>query len=336
MTHYNIYGLGAALIDTELEVNDQQLADANIEKGMMTLIDAERRSDLLKIFDQSINAAKKASGGSAGNTIIAASYFGANCFFSSKVSSDENGALYQQDMRNAKVSLPSVTLEDGITGKCLVMITPDAERSMNTYLGISESFSERELDIDAISNSDILYLESYLVTSPTCKDAAIKARQAANRSNKKVAISFSDPGIISYFKEGVLEMMGDSVDIIFCNHEEALAFSNTDNLEEAKKILAECSAQSVITLGADGAIVIYKENEEIVETAIKGFNVKAIDTNGAGDMFAGAYLAAISQGKTVSEAGHFASYCASQVVSQYGPRLRPEQHQEILDAEQWK
>ncbi len=326
MKKYHVYGIGAALVDTEIEVKDDDLTKLNVEKGMMTLVDTERRQELINALEDHLIYSKRASGGSAGNTIIAASYFGAQTFFSGKVANDDNGKFYLNDMTNAGVSIPDIENEQGITGKCLILITPDAERSMNTYLGISEQLSERELDYQAISESEYLYIESYLVTGQSGKDTALKAIETAKNNQTKIALSFSDPGIVNYFKSDINDLIGNYADIIFCNKDEALAFTETTDINEAINAIRKITDHAVITLGAEGALVTNSEST----INIPGVKVDAVDTNGAGDMFAGAYLYGITHKMSPEQAGNFASKAAAKVVSQYGPRLKAEEHQTLL------
>lgn len=327
MHRYNIYGLGAALVDTEIEVNDEFLQQAAIEKGLMTLVDEARQAELLRLMESHLVGSKRSSGGSACNSIIAASYFGAKTFYSCKIANDDNGHFFQHDTKAAGVATPKIDLPEGTTGKCLVMITPDAERTMNTFLGISETLSESELDAEAISLSDYIYLEGYLVTSPTGKAAAIKARKIAEENNVKTSLSLSDPGMVQFFKDGLLEMIGDKVDLLFCNHDEALSWTEKDNIEDAAESMKTSARTFAITLGAEGSLIF--DGNDLIK--IPGASAKAIDTNGAGDMFAGAFLYAITNGYDYNSAAKLANFAAAKVVSQYGPRLKPEQH-EVLKA----
>jgi sugar/nucleoside kinase (ribokinase family) len=322
MKQYHVYGLGAALVDTEIEVTDDFLQTANIEKGLMTLVDETRQSELLELMKDHLVGSKRASGGSACNSIIAASYFGAKTFYSCKVANDDNGQFFNHDTQAAGVSIQTSDLPSGTTGKCLVMITPDAERTMNTFLGISETLDESQLDQDAIAQSEYLYLEGYLVTSPTGKSAAIKAREIAEQNNVKTSISLSDPGMVQFFGDGLKDMIGAQVDLLFCNKDEALSWTNTENIEKAAEAMKASAKTFAITLGKEGALVF--DGEQL--TTIAGESVTAIDTNGAGDMFAGAFLYAITAGKSFPDAAKLANKAAAQVVSQYGPRLKPEQH----------
>lgn len=328
MSQYHIYGIGAALVDTEIEVSDADLSNNQIDKGVMTLVDEARQYELMDMLSDHLVASKRASGGSAANTIIAASYFGANNFYSCKVANDENGDFYIQDMRDAGVNLPPNSKEnEGITGKCLVMITPDAERTMNTFLGISETVSPTELHIPAIEQAEYVYIEGYLVTSDTGRAAAIQLREQAEAKGVKTALSLSDPAMVQFFRDGLSEMIGNKVDLLFCNLDEALGFTQTDNIDDAIASLKNIANEFAITLGNKGAL-LYDGNAIITIDAIK---TKAIDTNGAGDMFAGAYLYGITHGYTREQAGKLASAAAAKVVSQYGPRLKPKQHKALMD-----
>ncbi len=327
MTSYNLYGVGAALVDTEIEASDQDLAQWQVDKGLMTLVDEARQQELMTLMSSHLVASKRASGGSCANSIIAASYFGASTFYSCKVADDDNGRFYLNDLKAAGVDYPAEReLQTGITGKCLVLITPDAERSMNTFLGISETVSAAELHSDAIAASEYAYIEGYLVTSETGRAAAIDLRQQAEQANVKTAISLSDPAMVQFFKEGLEEMIGEGVDLLFCNKDEALGFTGTDSIEAAAEALKQTAKTFAITLGAEGALIF--DGTDFFTTA--PYNVTAIDSNGAGDMFAGAFLFAITNGYSFQQASDLASKASSVVVSQYGPRLKPEQHADIL------
>lgn len=326
MPTYHVYGLGAALVDTEIEVNDDFLQQANIEKGLMTLVDESRQHELLDHLSEHLVASKRASGGSACNSIIAASYFGAKAFYSCKVAKDENGDFFKQDLKAAGVDTDNDAKHEGITGKCLVMITPDAERTMNTYLGISETLSPEDINERALKDSEWAYIEGYLVTSETGRAAAIKSREIAEQSGVKTALSLSDPGMVEYFRDGLSEMIGNGVDLLFCNKDEALGWTSTQTVEAAADAMKQHAKSFAITIGKDGAIVF--DGETL--THVEGASAKAIDTNGAGDMFAGAFLYALTHGQSYPEAARLANQAAARVVSQFGPRLRAEQHAELL------
>ncbi|WP_372780224.1 adenosine kinase [Litorivivens sp.] len=327
MSKYHIYGLGAALVDTEIDVTDDDLANMGIDKGLMTLVDRSRQEEIMQNLEGHLVHSKQASGGSACNSIIAASYFGASTFYSCKVADDALGEFYMNDLRAAGVDADySQKSAEGVTGTCLVMITPDAERSMNTYLGISETLSTAELNESALADAEYLYMEGYLVTSQTGRAAAIRAREVAEQHGVKTALSFSDPGMVEFFRDGLQEMLGKGVDMVFCNEEEALGWAQTRSLDAAIAALKQIAKTFAITLGAKGALVF--DGSELIEVGPRP--VKAVDTNGAGDMFAGAFLYAITSGKSFAEAGRLASVSAAEVVSHYGPRLPAAKHGELL------
>ncbi len=326
MKKYHVYGVGNALVDMEFEVEDDFFLQYGIEKGMMTLVDERRQHELMGHLDAF--EGKKASGGSAANTIIAVSYFGGRAFYSCKVADDELGDFYVSDLQAAGVDS---NVDDGrgqgITGKCLVMVTPDAERTMNTFLGITENFSVDELHRDAIEASEYLYMEGYLVTSDTGRRAAIEARMIAEQANVKTALTFSDPAMVQFFRDGLGEMIGERVDLLFCNEAEAKSWADTDDLNHAVEAMKQVADTFAITLGSKGALLF--DGKHHIE--ISPHDVKAVDSNGAGDMFAGAFLYGITHGHSFYEAGNIASLASAKVVSQFGPRLTAKDHKEILD-----
>jgi sugar/nucleoside kinase (ribokinase family) len=325
---FKVYGIGNALVDTEIQVQDQELNSMGVEKGLMTLVDEQRQHELTHHLRGHMVTAQRASGGSAANSMIATARFGGPTFYSCKVAGDDNGEFYLTDLQAAGVTHnPQKNRHTGITGRCLVLISPDAERSMNPYLGISETLSVSELVPDAIEQSEWLYIEGYLVTSDSCREAAVRSRQIAQQSGVKTALSFSDPGMVEFFRDGMQEILGeDGIDLLFCNEVEALTWCKTDSIEEAAASLKQVAKQFAITLGARGALLY--DGENFIEIA--ACPVKAVDTNGAGDMFAGAFLYAITHGHAFKPAGEFASLAAARVVSRFGPRLSASEHDSLL------
>ncbi len=318
MKKYKVYGVGAALVDTEIKVEDHELTQMQVEKGLMTLVDEPRQAELLGHLEGHLVKANHASGGSAGNSMIASAQFGGPTFMSCKVANDADGDIYLADLEAAGVDhCLNGEREIGTTGKCLVMISPDAERSMNTFLGISETLSVDQLDPQAIADSEYVYIEGYLVTSPTGRAAAIRTRELAEQEGVKTAVSFSDPGMVEFFRDGMAEIVGDGVDLVFCNEAEALGWGQTDQLEVAVERLKHVARSFVITRGAEGAITWDGQQRADVPP----HRVQAVDSNGAGDMFAGAFLYAITRGEDFPTAGRFASLAAGKIVANYGPRL---------------
>jgi sugar/nucleoside kinase (ribokinase family) len=322
---YDLYAIGNALVDMEYEVHDEFFNKHKIDKGLMTLVDEERQKYLLDALGTAPR--KQQCGGSAANTAIAAAQFGARSFYSCKVAKDPIGNFYFQDLLDNSVhsNLMHQDREDGTTGKCLVLITPDAERTMNTFLGITSSISKIQVDPDAIRSSTYMYMEGYLVASPTGREAAVHARKIAESAGVKTALTFSDVNMVRFFKEGLVEMIGEGVDLLFCNESEACAYTDSSDVIVAREKLKQIAKTFVITLGENGAIIF--DGETFID--IEPYAVKAVDSNGAGDMYAGAFLYAITHHHTYASAGKLASMAASQVVSQFGPRLKTEVALEI-------
>jgi sugar/nucleoside kinase (ribokinase family) len=328
MNRSGIYAIGAALVDTELQVDDKDLQFLEITKGVMTLVNEDRHHQLFTHFKDKLAGSERACGGSAANTLVAAHYFGSRTFFSCQVADDPFGKFYAENLLAAGISTQA--LEDavpGVTGKCLVMVTPDAERTMNTFLGISEQLSVTNVRPSAIQNRNYVYIEGYLVTSVTGKLAAMRVREYANEFGVKVAISLSDPALVTHFRRGLTEIMGAQVDIIFCNESEAMAFTEQDSLERAALALKKYCKTFAITRGSKPTWIFDGKENHLIDT----HPVKAVDTNGAGDMFAGAFLSELDQGKPYIEAGAFANRAAAVVVSQFGPRLTAEQYRQLKD-----
>lgn len=324
---YHVYGMGNALVDIVTEVSDEFFKEHSIEKGLMTLVDETRQHQLTNAIH--LPSSDRKCGGSAANTIIGAAQFGASCFYSCKVANDEMGDFYHDDLTSHKVStnLSPGAHEEGITGKCLVMTTPDAERTMNTFLGITATYSINEIDELALRDSEYLYIEGYLVTGESGLNAMKEAKKLAEDHAVKTALTFSDPSMVKYFKEQMAEVVGSGVDLLFCNEEEAMLFTETETVSRAIEALKRIAKTFVVTLGPKGALV-FDGSEEI---KIEPFPTKAIDTNGAGDLFAGTFLYALTHGKTHAEAGRLASLASSKVVSKWGPRLDEEQAKELHD-----
>ena len=323
---YNVYGIGNALVDLEFKVTPEFLDDHDVQKGLMTLVDEETQHRLIKAIDH--NSALKKSGGSAANTMIAVNQFGGKSFYSCKVASDEFGDFYLKDMEDAGIptNFDRQEREEGITGKCLVMVTEDADRTMNTFLGISSGLSVNEVDDRAIKDSEYVYLEGYLVTSEGGLDAMKYTKKVAEENGIKTSITLSDPAIAEHFRSQFREVIGASVDLLFCNEQEALTFTGKGNLLEAREAMKQEAKRFVITQGKNGAMIY--DGDTFID--IEPYDVKAVDTNGAGDMFAGAFLYGITNDLGFANSGKLASLAGSKIVSQYGPRLKWHEVQEIL------
>ena len=307
MKKYDVTGIGNALVDIEFEVSDAFLDKFGIEKGLMTLVDEDRQGELMAAINT--KTSKLQCGGSAANSIIAVSQFGGKSYYCCKVANDELGKFFTDDLREAGVNhnLDPFQLEEGITGKCLVMVTADAERTMNTFLGITEKFSTSQLNEEAIKASKYLYIEGYLITSPNAKEAMMAAKKIAEENEVKVAITFSDPAMVKYFGEGFQE--------------------GKDNVADAAEDLKKIAKHFVITQGKNGALIF--DGDTFIDIA--PYPTVAVDSNGAGDMFAGAFMYGITNGHSYASSGKLASMASSKIVSQFGPRLTWEEAKAVLE-----
>ncbi len=327
MKKYDVYALGNALVDIEYHSNPHTLVEMGIDKGVMTLIDEQRQNSLIAQLGESHES--MACGGSAANTIIALAQMGARTHFDCRVSNDMTGQVFARDLHDSGVNsnLDYKPLPPGITGKCLVFVTPDADRTMNTFLGVSGELDVSDIDKQAIKQSEYVYIEGYLASADNTRDAAIEVRRIAEARGVKTSLTLSDPNMVKFFRESLEAMIGDQVDLLFANEDEALELAATDNLDVAIELFRKISRNFAITRGKDGALVFDGLNLiEVQPTA-----VKAIDTLGAGDMFAGAFLYGLSQGMGFHQAGELASLASAKIVTQFGPRLETAQTRALLD-----
>ena len=323
---YNVYGIGNALVDLEFQVDKDFLEKHSVKKGVMTLVDEDTQFKLIEDINKAETVQKP--GGSAANTMIALNQLGGSGFYSCKVADDAFGDAYLKNMSEAGINtnFDRQPREEGITGKCLVMVTDDADRTMNTFLGITASLSTKEIDEHAIKDAEYVYIEGYLVASDSGFEAMKQTKEIAERNNVKTALTLSDPSIVEGFKERFEDIIGASVDMLFCNEEEAKIYTGKNNLAEAREVLKKDAKRFVITQGSNGALIY--DGDTFID--IESYEVKAVDTNGAGDMYAGAFLYGITNGMGYAGAGKLASLAGSRVVAQYGPRLEWHEMQELL------
>lgn len=324
---YDVYGIGNAIVDIVTQVEGDFFEKNGVEKGVMTLVDESRQDELMKHID--LDKSMLIGGGSASNTVTAISQFGGKCFYSCVVAQDDIGKFFLKDLAENKVETNSKleTSPIGKSGRCLVMTSPEGQRTMNTFLGVSSSFSSEHLDINAVKNSSYVFLEGYLVATPRGLEGLKLMKRTAQKNDVKVALTFSDPSMVLYFPQQMSEVVGTGVDLLFCNEEEAKIYTKSENLHEARRKLKELAHKFVITLGANGALIY--DGDTFIQ--IEPFKVPLVDTNGAGDMFSGAFLYGITNHHSYAEAGKLASLASSKVVSQRGARLSQEQANETLE-----
>jgi sugar/nucleoside kinase (ribokinase family) len=325
MRKYHVYAIGNALVDMEYEVDVGDLEKLRIDKGVMTLVDEDHQTEIMEHLKEHHH--QKGSGGSAANSIIAVTQLGGKGFYSCKVANDALGHFYMDDLIAGGVDTNHHTdKEDGHTGRCVVLVTPDTDRTMVTHLGISGDLSEKELVRESLRDSDYFYMEGYLVTTDCARHLSITAKRIAEEAGIKTAISLSDPNMVAYFKDGLMEMIGSGVDMIFANEAEALGMADTDNLSEAISFLKTMAKGFAITRGPKGALVY--DGTDLID--IYPVRVEAVDTVGAGDMFAGAFLYGLTQGWDHRRSGDLAAAASAKLVTSLGPRISREETQAIL------
>ena len=317
MTNYDLYAIGNALVDSEYEVTDAHLNAMKVEKRHMTLIDAARHTDLLAQMG-GVHS-RKSGGGSAGNTLVALAQLGGKAFYSCRVAQDELGDFYAENLKTNGVdsNLATGARAAGQTGECMVMVTPDAERSMSTFLGATADLDHTALNPAALSAAKVYYMEGYLAASPTGLEAALQGRHVARQTGVKLATTLSDMSMINFCRPGLEALIGDGVDYLFCNEEEAQTWCASKDLSLVVSQISRLAKTVCLTRSAKGCLVL----EGGKQTEVPAAKVKAVDTNGAGDMFAGAFLYAATQGHNHAQAAWLANQAAGQVVSQYGNRL---------------
>jgi sugar/nucleoside kinase (ribokinase family) len=317
MSHYDLYAIGNALVDTEYEVSDALLEAMGVDKRHMTLIDGERRAELINHVEGI--KPRRTGGGSAGNTVVALAQLGSKAFYSCKVADDELGAFYAEDLAHNGVAtnLNHTRPLHGQTGSCMVLVTPDAERSMCTFLGATAELAASALHPEDIAKSKIYYMEGYLAASPTGLAAALHGKQIAKDAGVALATTLSDVSMINFCRAGLDSMIGDGLDYLFCNEEEGQVWCNSKDLALICDTLSRLARTVCLTRGPLGCMVIEQHQTSTVSTT----PVKAVDTNGAGDMFAGAFLHAVTQGYSNIQAAGLANQAAAAVVSQHGNRL---------------
>lgn len=312
---YDVYGVGNALVDIQAQVSDELLAATGFDKGIMTLVDDEQQQGVLnRLNGLSLN---RCAGGSAANTIVGVADFGGKAAYVGKVAADETGEFFLKDMRDMGVTIEVNPAETGQTGTCGVLITEDAQRTMLTNLGVSATLTEADIDEDELRQAKYVYIEGYLLTGDTTKAAAYKAIELAKKNDVKVALTASDPFLVNLLKDELWQLVEGPVDLFFCNEEEAKSLTGQEDPIQCAAAIHEHAENVAMTLGANGSILMHG-GEAI---PIEGVTVDAIDTTGAGDMYAGGLLYGITNGLSWKDAGHLASHASARIVSQLGARM---------------
>ncbi|MDE2838174.1 MAG: adenosine kinase [Chloroflexota bacterium] len=322
---YDVYGVGNAIVDTEVAVEDAFLAGHSLDKGIMTLVSAETQAGLLESLQGHVRHGS--AGGSAANTMTAVAQFGGAAFFTGKIGDDMHGALYRESLAETGVDFDMQPTDEGPTGACVILVTPDGERTMQTSLGAASTLGPDDITFDALRSSRIVYVEGYLLSTPSCAKAAERAMSAAaDAGGVRVALSLSDPGIAGIFIDDFRRVTRRYVDILFCNEHEAEIYAGGGSREERLRAVGADAPLVFMTCGADGALVFDAGNI----TRVPGHVVPVVDTTGAGDVFAAGALFGLTHGLDPTDAGKLGAFAAARVVTEFGARLPGPLH-ETLD-----
>lgn len=314
MKDIQLFGMGNGLVDLQYNISEETMADFGMLKGEMHLIDDQERSRIIHYFkDYKYNIC---SGGSAANSIIAFSQLGGKAAYSTVLGDDMFGNFYASEFSQLGIILDADLLPGKSTGTCYVFIAPDSERTMLTYLGATALFSKKNVSEELIKRSQWIYIEGYKFSQESSTEAVNYAIDLAKKHNTKIAFTFSDVFITENFRTKVEEAFAQA-DLVFCNENEARSFTGETDFEKAKNSIFNRIYGAVITKGSEGSIIKY--GNDIIE--IPPYPAKPIDSTGAGDMFAGAFLYGLIQENDLTFAGHLASLCGAKIVSKLGARM---------------
>ena len=316
-TRFDVTGIGNAIVDIIGRCDDAYLVKIGAAKGSMRLVDA---SEISRIYD-GMGPATEISGGSAANTIAGVASFGGRAAFIGKIADDEFGRIFAHDVRSIGVTFNAAPVKASLpTSRSLILVTPDGERTMNTFLGISTNFDSNHLDRDLIRDSAILYLEGYLFDRPAAKGAFREAVTEAKRANRKVALSLSDGFCVDRHRGEFLELIRSGVDILFANENEINSLYETTSFDASAMAARRDAKLAVLTRSALGSLVLSGDTEiAIPPDPIE----KVIDTTGAGDLYAAGFLFGLARDLPLETCGRLASLAAAEVISHIG--ARPEQ-----------
>ena len=312
---YDVIGIGNAIVDLIAEVDDSYLKKNDISKGAMSLVDY----DVANKIGNEVNVLKIISGGSVANSIVSIAQQNLKTAFIGKVNDDELGMKFSEGLVKENVDFKIIKSQTSkYTARCIILVSPDAERTMNTYLGISQELTEEDIDMSIIEESSILYLEGYLWDLDKAKKAIKKSILIAKSSSTMVAFSISDAFCVDRFREEFIDLINNSADLIFANESEIKSLFETSELENAIKKCQETNKIFAVTLGDKGAKIIYKNTIINIKAEIID---KLVDTTGAGDLFAAGFLSEYTRSQDLESSGKEGVKMASIIIQQFGARI---------------
>jgi sugar/nucleoside kinase (ribokinase family) len=309
----DILGIGNAIVDVLAPADEAFIAGRGLLKGAMRLIDTNEAEALYAAMPAGVES----SGGSAGNTCAVAAGLGAKVGFLGKVAADQLGEVFAHDIKAVGVHFPTPPLSGGApTARCLILVTPDGQRTMNTFLGACVTFGEKDVDAAEVARAKVVYLEGYLFDPPEAQAAFKAAARAAHAAGRKVAITLSDAFCVGRHREAFRAFVKEEADILFANESEILALYETDDFEAAAAQAADEVEIAALTRSENGSIILSAGKRHQVAAQ----PTKVVDTTGAGDAYAAGFLAAWAKGLSLPEAGRWGSIAAAEVISHYGAR----------------
>ena len=307
-------GLGNAIVDIIVNVDDKFLKINNLRKGSMNLISSNESESLLN----NCKVIKKISGGSASNTVVCLAELGNNVQFIGRVKNDYFGNFFSSDIKKSNAIFNSLPISKGpSSAHSIIFITPDAQRTMCTYLGASVEFEPKDLNFDSIRKSKYLYLEGYLWDNSLAKNAFLEAAKIAKESDTRIILSLSDSFCVDRHRESFLELIDSYIDIVFCNESEVLSLFKNNDLQSCIESISSLCELVIITLGSKGSLVINKSESEEIKPFLLG---KIIDTTGAGDLYAGGFIHGLIKNYSLKKCGEIGSICAGHIITQLGSR----------------
>ena len=323
---YSVTAIGNAMLDVLCEVSDQFLVKEAMSKGTMNLVSRERSNYILKL----IQPIKETAGGSAANTISTLAKLGLNTGYIGKIANDSKGKLFKKDVLDNSIFYNTKFLDKNnseATGKCIVLITPDKERTMNTYLGATEFLTEIDIDEELIAQSDWLYLEGYRFDGKKSKEAFYKAIEIAKKNETKIAITLSDSFCVDRHRSDFINLLNTSADTVFCNEEELKSLYQIEDIRMAQNLIAKNISCLACTCAEKGAYLFHESSITKISTK----EVPVIDTTGAGDNFAAGFLYGLSKKFTLKDCASFGNLIAGEVLKVYGPRIEKSLKNFIVD-----
>ena len=311
---YDVTAIGNAIVDVLAHAEDKFLNDQELTKGAMSLIDTATADRLYGLM----NAGVEASGGSAANTVAGLAGLGGKAAFIGKVAGDQLGKAFSHDIRAVGVDFDTPILASGApTARCLIFVTPDAQRTMQTFLGACVDLGPEDVEESKIANSEVVYLEGYLFDPPRAKEAFFKAAKIAKQAGKKVSLSLSDPFCVGRYRAEFLDLIQNHIDILFANEEEIKSLYQVTDFDQAlQKVRGHCEV-AALTRSEKGSVVVKGDEVHVIDAEKVA---KVVDTTGAGDAYAAGFLYAYTQGKGLRAAGKLGGMMAAEIISHYGAR----------------